>query len=655
MWFMMLSLGRSLAIMVIMTTCTATWTSASPFPTDPTLSQANEVTEKNDFWSVVGSSSPPSPLVPPQHLYTGPNPSGTILSGAPFPPFYPGQAAAANANGNGGPVGSSDIHPGAQAYLPHGPPGSQPGWSYYPSDVPTEPPTKRLRVGLSPGPVNPLADSRVGIPGPSQSRPLAAQYSIIDPVVRTFSTMQEGPHQEAPYMESWRGLISALQTAKDIQQGNLKAFSDRKALIDLIVRDLQSSVTASTKLKPKIAKVFETKFFTNFRTVEGKKNKLAMLFVSLQRFQSNARQLHILKHMFELHRKEIVRTKSYIESQLKSLQLLSESLSAAAYLFTFEQNDKALDLMLADIDENPDAAATRSATADGDAGENLKSMLSNQITIVQSAMKSIENDICAESLSNQHTFESIARELKIFEAKETVVKSKLAEYERESAGHLYDHQKLETSFRTTIIEDLIEDLLLITNQIRGLNGDADSVANSRRELITKFHAKLHEVTAAINNMVGVITAAEDFDQPYQALKIREKLARTLFHDISYTLPLLRKINSLSGAGESFKSVVPTPDEASKIAEKWFQEELSQQSTLLHDLGGSMFTGWPPASSSAGTSSHELGGKALAVGTLSHDDAGEAPVKGLTPKTHPLRINWSLVEVPLKFLKQSTQV
>ncbi|RKO99857.1 hypothetical protein CXG81DRAFT_20097 [Caulochytrium protostelioides] len=34
MWFVILSLGRSLAIMAVMTTCATTWTSTSPFPTD---------------------------------------------------------------------------------------------------------------------------------------------------------------------------------------------------------------------------------------------------------------------------------------------------------------------------------------------------------------------------------------------------------------------------------------------------------------------------------------------------------------------------------------------------------------------------------------------------------------------------------------------
>ncbi|RKO98960.1 hypothetical protein CXG81DRAFT_20889 [Caulochytrium protostelioides] len=785
MWFMMLPLSRSLATIVVMTMCAATWTLASPFPTDPQSSSSSQQVqysppkspssrflitsgasnrpgdqssaafvhvplesshEQSPRWSIP-QNKPPSPGESPhQHENAGTKPSDTSMTEVLSHPFYPGQADATHANGNGGPVDpwmlqKKSPYDQFDAYPPRGPPDLQSGRLYPPPESPSDPAgaeripdqqTKRMRL-LRPSPIqsNPPPDNGVGFKGrsratlpprskpgrkpkpkpqeppareasgtaglpwlarrpppaapnepgfdnmPAQQQqtslttvppPLTAQFSSMSAAVGMGETvtrmMQEGTPRKAeiaPFKESWNGLIAALQDAAAKQRMNLDTINQRLESINRINDCLTTSIYTFSTLKVNIDRAF-----INYRqTIKSEPMPIPTLVNLLRSFdecQSHWREAHLLKDMLVLHETEIRRTANHIDSYLKKLDFLEKSLSKAAHLFAFK-SENATTTMLADMGENTNAAATRSATANEDAVPSemmTLDKLQRHVVIRGSAEQSIQKQLDAPP--QQRTAEELACELKYLEAKNTLLQSELKYLELKAKKGKVAHSKPHNSLRT-MNNNLFSDLLSVTDQIEtiDLRRSPPKDEHERMTLIEKFHVKLHKAIKRINSMVDVIIEAEVVDRQYQAEVIIKAHVKRLSDDISRALSYLegtmgvafRKAGIILVATQMVYAetrqplLVPTPDEAREVAEKWFQNDLSQQKELLHDLGGSMFIGWPPAQDSTGIALHVYGGEAPTVGTLSHEYASEAPTANyFTRKAHPLHIDWSLVRIPL---------
>ncbi|RKO96575.1 hypothetical protein CAUPRSCDRAFT_11736 [Caulochytrium protostelioides] len=713
MWFMMLPLSRSLATIVVMTMCAATWTLASPFPTDPQSSSSSQQVqysppkspssrflitsgasnrpgdqssaafvhvplesshEQSPRWSIP-QNKPPSPGESPhQHENAGTKPSDTSMTEVLSHPFYPGQADATHANGNGGPVDpwmlqKKSPYDQFDAYPPRGPPDLQSGRLYPPPESPSDPAgaeripdqqTKRMRL-LRPSPIqsNPPPDNGVGFKGrsratlpprskpgrkpkpkpqeppareasgtaglpwlarrpppaapnepgfdnmPAQQQqtslttvppPLTAQFSSMSAAVGMGETvtrmMQEGTPRKAeiaPFKESWNGLIAALQDAAAKQRMNLDTINQRLESINRINDCLTTSIYTFSTLKVNIDRAF-----INYRqTIKSEPMPIPTLVNLLRSFdecQSHWREAHLLKDMLVLHETEIRRTANHIDSYLKKLDFLEKSLSKAAHLFAFK-SENATTTMLADMGENTNAAATRSATANEDAVPSemmTLDKLQRHVVIRGSAEQSIQKQLDAPP--QQRTAEELACELKYLEAKNTLLQSELK------------YLELKAKKEAEVVDRQYQAEVIIKAHVKRLSDD-----------ISRALSYLEGTMGVAFRKAGIILVATQM-----------VYAET-------RQPLL----------------VPTPDEAREVAEKWFQNDLSQQKELLHDLGGSMFIGWPPAQDSTGIALHVYGGEAPTVGTLSHEYASEAPTANyFTRKAHPLHIDWSLVRIPL---------
>ncbi|RKP00130.1 hypothetical protein CXG81DRAFT_19860 [Caulochytrium protostelioides] len=564
MWFMMLSLGRSLAIMAVMTTCATTWTSASPFPTDRRTTSS--------WWEVVFAESPQEPPQPP---VTGAITSGTsAVEASPIGlPVRPSPEGVDEAHTNANPMSPSmtpntEYQPGLlRAHLNQD---LNQEWSVLDDGVP-----ESWKAHI---PVLKALDAECQ----RSLERLKNRQSLIDVILRKYTTSSTMPTESIE-----------IQVQAEISKIVDSPLQDSEPLPESTDRSKNMAPQPDPNIK--------------FSTTEHKFVQLRELRDLQRKAGLIATEVRIVAAMLKFYQTEITDATQYFESFQKCITYLKKSLEDVV---KFRSQG-----MLRQADDAATWAATVSVTPD-DVGGKIEALGKQLAALTADSVKAeLAKNLEEITTSNKKTFASdqgtagtLAAEIEQLEAKYTYVTKELAISEFSQKELALAYQSSQTAFKMRV--------RLLVNRSKNLlvNYHEKIVGTTLRQLAGILHTLVHmfdEVQSATlqyhANEIRILFETSHLAVLERDLTTLQIIALVVPNDETQTVGHERDSN---------------PQALRDAAAAWWKGELSRKNRDLQRSGGPMLRGWDELNRVSNRDTAAKNGNNLITEILSRHDRYE---------------------------------